>query len=385
MAVGAVADAGDGPAVHRQRGRSPALPRPARARAGAEPCPPCLALRSGDARAQQAARRRSLGRGLARLAGAGDGRAWRGDRGGARANRRRARRAARPGARTTISRALRSRSKAGTAAISPRRYARTVSATRPPGAPPKARTARTSPSPTAPSRCPPRNCSTGEQKALLLGLVLAHAELVAERRGEPPILLLDEVAAHLDPRRRAALFARLEGRGQVWMTATEAALFDGIGAASRFRDRAGQSPIPSDGVDFPRFLSILHCNTRRFSKRRDRSLRDPARASTNLHPNSRGGAFTPPPTRAILRASRPFFKVFSLSFHFSRAVEAPARCARREGLFAGDADPAPGHPDRSDRPRPARHRPDRHRQDRGVHAALARPARRRAQHPEARP
>jgi DNA replication and repair protein RecF len=48
--------------------------------------------------------------------------------------------------------------------------------------------------------------STGEQKALLLGLVLAHAELVAERRGEPPILLLDEVAAHLDPR-RAALFA----------------------------------------------------------------------------------------------------------------------------------------------------------------------------------
>lgn len=71
--------------------------------------------------------------------------------------------------------------------------------------------------------------STGEQKALLLGLVLAHAELVAERRGQPPILLLDEVAAHLDPGRRAALFARLEGRGQVWMTATEAALFEGTG------------------------------------------------------------------------------------------------------------------------------------------------------------
>jgi DNA replication and repair protein RecF len=78
--------------------------------------------------------------------------------------------------------------------------------------------------------------STGEQKALLLGLVLAHAELVAERRGDPPILLLDEVAAHLDPKRRAALFSRLEGRGQVWMTATEAALFDEIGpAATRFR------------------------------------------------------------------------------------------------------------------------------------------------------
>jgi DNA replication and repair protein RecF len=81
--------------------------------------------------------------------------------------------------------------------------------------------------------------STGEQKALLLGLVLAHADLVADRRGEPPILLLDEVAAHLDPTRRDALFARLEGRGQVWMTATEAALFDGIGAASRFRVEPG--------------------------------------------------------------------------------------------------------------------------------------------------
>ena len=82
--------------------------------------------------------------------------------------------------------------------------------------------------------------STGEQKALLLGLVLAHAELVAERRGAPPILLLDEVAAHLDPSRRAALFDRLEGRGQVWMTATEAALFDGISEASRFHVEAGQ-------------------------------------------------------------------------------------------------------------------------------------------------
>src|SRR5689334_17173113 len=87
---------------------------------------------------------------------------------------------------------------------------------------------------------PAVNCSTGEQKALLLGLVLAHAELVADRRGEPPILLLDEVAAHLDPLRRAALFGRLEGRGQVWMTATEAALFEGIGVASRFLVEPGR-------------------------------------------------------------------------------------------------------------------------------------------------
>jgi DNA replication and repair protein RecF len=83
---------------------------------------------------------------------------------------------------------------------------------------------------------PAARSSTGEQKALLLGIVLAHAELVASRRGAPPILLLDEVAAHLDPRRRAALFARLEERGQVWMTATEPDLFAEIGTdASRFR------------------------------------------------------------------------------------------------------------------------------------------------------
>lgn len=81
--------------------------------------------------------------------------------------------------------------------------------------------------------------STGEQKALLLGLVLAHAELVAQRRGAPPILLLDEVAAHLDPKRRAALFARLEAHGQVWMTATEESLFHGIAGASRFHVQPG--------------------------------------------------------------------------------------------------------------------------------------------------
>ncbi|WP_034161587.1 DNA replication/repair protein RecF [Sphingomonas sp. ERG5] len=72
-------------------------------------------------------------------------------------------------------------------------------------------------------------CSTGEQKALLLGLILAHADLVAARTGLAPILLLDEVAAHLDPVRRAALFERLTGTGQVWMTGTEDALFAALG------------------------------------------------------------------------------------------------------------------------------------------------------------
>lgn len=73
--------------------------------------------------------------------------------------------------------------------------------------------------------------STGEQKALLIALILAHADLVAERAGRRPVLLLDEIAAHLDPHRRAALFARLgDAGGQVWMTGTEPGLFAGIGA-----------------------------------------------------------------------------------------------------------------------------------------------------------
>jgi len=68
--------------------------------------------------------------------------------------------------------------------------------------------------------------STGEQKALLIGLVLAHAGLVAEMTGFAPILLLDEVIAHLDPARRSALFAALEKLGaQVWMTGADPAAF----------------------------------------------------------------------------------------------------------------------------------------------------------------
>jgi DNA replication and repair protein RecF len=73
---------------------------------------------------------------------------------------------------------------------------------------------------------PAASCSTGEQKALLLGITLAHAELVAAKNGRRPILLLDEIAAHLDRNRRAALFARLEnGGGQVWITGTDPELF----------------------------------------------------------------------------------------------------------------------------------------------------------------
>ena len=78
---------------------------------------------------------------------------------------------------------------------------------------------------------PAAQSSTGEQKALLIGLILAHAGLVAQISGMTPILLLDEIAAHLDPDRRAALFARLSQLGcQAFMTGTDAALFANAGA-----------------------------------------------------------------------------------------------------------------------------------------------------------
>ena len=75
-----------------------------------------------------------------------------------------------------------------------------------------------------------RLCSTGEQKALLVGLVLAHARLVADLSGIAPIVLLDEIAAHLDESRRAALFYELDGLpGQVWMTGADAGAFAPLG------------------------------------------------------------------------------------------------------------------------------------------------------------
>jgi DNA replication and repair protein RecF len=81
-----------------------------------------------------------------------------------------------------------------------------------------------------------RHCSTGEQKALLLGLVLAHAELLTERQeGAAPILLLDEITAHLDRDRRAALFEEILRLGaQAWMTGTDANAFDALSQRARF-------------------------------------------------------------------------------------------------------------------------------------------------------
>lgn len=77
--------------------------------------------------------------------------------------------------------------------------------------------------------------STGEQKALLLSIMLAFARALAAERGAPPILLLDEVAAHLDRSRRAALFDALHDLGcQAWLTGTDEEVFGGLAGRARF-------------------------------------------------------------------------------------------------------------------------------------------------------
>ncbi|MBZ9809309.1 MULTISPECIES: DNA replication/repair protein RecF [unclassified Mesorhizobium] len=86
-----------------------------------------------------------------------------------------------------------------------------------------------------PKAMPAALCSTGEQKALLVGIVLSHARLTGEMSGLTPILLLDEIAAHLDGGRRAALFSILEELNcQAFMTGTDAALFSSLGGRAQF-------------------------------------------------------------------------------------------------------------------------------------------------------
>jgi len=88
----------------------------------------------------------------------------------------------------------------------------------------------------APKGVPADQCSTGEQKALLVSLILANARALAEDTGHPPVVLLDEVAAHLDPARRAALYDEICALClQAIMTGTESAMFDCLGdRAQRF-------------------------------------------------------------------------------------------------------------------------------------------------------
>lgn len=91
---------------------------------------------------------------------------------------------------------------------------------------------------------PARDCSTGEQKALLVSLILANARALATQIGAPPILLLDEVAAHLDTGRRAALYDEICALGaQAWMTSTGAELFAELGARAQ-----GMAVTEADGI-----------------------------------------------------------------------------------------------------------------------------------------
>jgi DNA replication and repair protein RecF len=88
-----------------------------------------------------------------------------------------------------------------------------------------------------PKELPAKVCSTGEQKALLIGLVLAHSDLVGARRdGAVPVLLLDEISAHLDPARRGALFDEIVALGsQTWMSGTDPDAFSGLRDRAQFR------------------------------------------------------------------------------------------------------------------------------------------------------
>jgi DNA replication and repair protein RecF len=84
---------------------------------------------------------------------------------------------------------------------------------------------------------PARQCSTGEQKALLISIVLADARVAALRTGAAPLLLLDEIVAHLDEARRVALFDQVLGMGvQAWLTGTDKDVFAPLGARALFLD-----------------------------------------------------------------------------------------------------------------------------------------------------
>jgi DNA replication and repair protein RecF len=97
---------------------------------------------------------------------------------------------------------------------------------------------------------PADQCSTGEQKALLISLILANARALAQDLGQPPVLLFDEVAAHLDAARRGALYDEICSLGaQAILTGTEPGLFDSLGARAQnltVTEVGGESRILAD-------------------------------------------------------------------------------------------------------------------------------------------
>lgn len=119
-----------------------------------------------------------------------------------------------------------------------------------------------------PKQMPARLCSTGEQKALLIGLILAQADLIkSSRHGQAPLILLDEIAAHLDEGRREALFQeimRLDS--QAWMTGTDHAAFSPLGENAQFFN-------VSAGIATPRHVqpNASHLNRQSRNKQRMRA------------------------------------------------------------------------------------------------------------------
>ncbi len=96
---------------------------------------------------------------------------------------------------------------------------------------------------------PAAQASTGEQKAMLIRLVLAHARLIIDTTGAAPLLLLDEVVAHLDPGRRRALYAWLESlEAQVWMTGAAPAAFADIAASAQMFEVTPGRVAPAAGL-----------------------------------------------------------------------------------------------------------------------------------------
>jgi DNA replication and repair protein RecF len=101
-------------------------------------------------------------------------------------------------------------------------------------------------------RMPAHLCSTGEQKALVVGIVMANARLQTRQRGAAPLLLMDEVAAHFDEAHRRALFAEIGALGvQAWLTGTDAALFSPLGEQAQFFRVAAATVAPTGAAPRP--------------------------------------------------------------------------------------------------------------------------------------
>lgn len=99
---------------------------------------------------------------------------------------------------------------------------------------------------------PAKDCSTGEQKALLVSLILANARALAQDFGAPPLLLLDEVAAHLDADRRAVLYDEIVALGaQAWMSGTGPEMFEALGTRAQYlrvSEDAGTTSVVAGGL-----------------------------------------------------------------------------------------------------------------------------------------